>query len=148
MLSSLARILGILGVLALAGAPAAAAGPDGIAFAQAEEGSWWCQGSDSARAFACAVAKCRKAAPGQDCHATRWCMPSGWSGLMIAWLPEFHTTQIVCGMPGQAAAGAALEAVCNASVEFSRCDLVLFIGPDGAEIEVTDTSWLGPSARN
>lgn len=110
-------------------------GPKGIGFAQAEEGTWWCRDSDSATALACARKKCVDESGGQECFATRWCYPSGWSGLMIVWLPEFHSTHTICGMPGLAATQAALRSVCQASPEFSRCDLVMMIDPDGNQEE-------------
>ena len=122
----------------------AADGPVGIGFAQAEEGTWWCNGSAPQIALTCAEKKCRAEAGGQDCYPTRWCFPAGWSALMVVWLPEFHSTHVLCGMPGQPAAAAAMKAVCEAGTEFSRCDLVAFIDPDGAVIDVTDTSWPGP----
>jgi hypothetical protein len=120
--------------------------PAGIAFVQAEEGTWWCRDSDPAAAFACATRQCAREANGQDCNRTRWCMPAAWSGLMVVWLPEFHATTIVCGVPSQAAATAALQALCGASDEFTRCDVVRFIDPDGGDHEVTDLSWPGPAA--
>lgn len=142
------RFLSALAASLLVAAPAFAAdGPLGIGFAQAEEGTWWCPGTDSRKALDCAISKCKAAASGQDCHATRWCMPAGWSGLMVTWLPEFHSTHVLCGMPGQAAAGDALKAICDAGVDFSRCDVVLFVDPDGGEHEVSDMSWPGPMTR-
>jgi hypothetical protein len=132
-----------LAVLLAAGlmtAPAVAQdGPDGIGFAQAEEGTWWCLDGAAAPALDCAKAKCTTESGGQECFATRWCYPAGWSGLMIVWLPEFHSTHIVCGLPGQPAAVAALTAICEASPEFSRCDLIRMIDPDGNETELSGT---------
>jgi hypothetical protein len=119
--------------------------PTGIGFAQAEEGTWWCRDPDTVKALACAGQKCRAESGGQDCHPTRWCFPAGWSALLVVWLPEFHSTHVICGMPGREAASAALRAVCDAGVEFTRCDLVLFVDPDGNPIAVTDTSWPGPA---
>ena len=131
-------------LLALA-VPAAAQAPIGIAFVQAEEGTWWCRDADPAAAFACAAKQCASEANGQDCHRTRWCMPAAWSGLMMVWLPEFHATTVVCGVPSQAAAAAALQALCETSEEFTRCEVVRFIDPDGGEHAVTEPSWPGPA---
>ncbi|MCB1486436.1 MAG: hypothetical protein KDJ88_03145 [Bauldia sp.] len=119
--------------------PVAAEGPDGIGFAQAEEGTWWCRGGDADATLACARAKCTDESGGQECFATRWCFPAGWSGLMVAWLPEFHSTHVVCGMPGEAATRAALRAICEKTPEFTRCDLVRLIDPDGTEQEVDES---------
>ena len=134
--------------LGLASAAGAAEGPAGIAFAQAEEGTWWCRDGDSRRAIGCALALCRKQSGGQECHPTRWCMPAGWSGFMVVWLPEFHSTHVVCGLPSQAAVGGALKAICDAGEEFTRCDLVEVIDPDGGASAVADTSWPGPAGRD
>ena len=62
---------------------------------------------------------------------------------MVVWLPEFHATQILCGMPGPEATAAAMQAICEAGAEFSRCDLMLQIDPDGKEIDVSGVSWPG-----
>ena len=45
---------------------------------------------------------------------------------MVVWLPEFHSTHVLCGMPGEAAATAAMKAICDAGAEFTQCDLVLY----------------------
>ncbi len=124
----------------------AAEGPLGIGFAQAEEGTWWCQAMAVGAALDCARQKCMAEGGGQECNATRWCFPAGWSALMVVWLPEFHSTQVLCGMPGQPAAAAAMKAICDAGAEFTQCDLVLYVDPDGNQTEVTDTSWPGPAA--
>ena len=123
----------------------AADGPPGIGFVQAEEGTWWCRDPDAAKAFACAEKQCAAGAAGQDCHRTRWCMPAGWAGLMIVWLPEFHSTQVVCGLPSQASVGAALKAICDSAEEYTRCDFIRVIDPDGADHDVSDMSWPGPA---
>ncbi len=65
---------------------------------------------------------------------------------MVTWLPEFHATHVLCGMPGPEAARAAAKAICEAGAEFSQCDLVLHIDPDGAETPVEDASWPGGAA--
>lgn len=127
--------------------PASSAeGPLGIGFSQAEEGTWWCQAVAAGTAIDCARQKCEAESGGQDCHATRWCFPSGWSALMVVWLPEFHSTHVLCGMPGREAATAAMKAICDAGAEFSRCDLVLTIDPDGRQNDEAGTSWPGPAA--
>jgi len=139
------RLVAAFAAIVLSATAAAAEGPQGIAFAQAEEGTSWCLGSDQRKAATCALDRCRKDSGGQECHLTRWCFPAGWSGLMIAWLPEFHSTLILCGLPSQAATGAAFESICRNAPEYSRCDFHLVIDPDGAEHPVSDASWPGPS---
>lgn len=133
-------LVGIFASLFAFGSVASAQnGPQGIGFAQAEEGTWWCTNADSAEAFACARAQCAAESGGQDCYETRWCTPAGWSGLMIVWLPEFHSTHVICGMPGRDAARAALSAICRAAPEFSSCDLMMMIDPDGNALEISET---------
>jgi hypothetical protein len=126
--------------------PALAEGPSGIGFAQAEEGTWWCLDETVGATLDCARQKCLAESGSQECHATRWCFPAGWSALMVVWLPEFHSTHVLCGMPGEQAARDAMRAICAAGAEFSRCDLLLLIDPDGKETDVSDQSWPGPSA--
>jgi hypothetical protein len=140
---------GALAAFVIAGAPAARAadGPVGIGFAQAEEGTFFCRDADPARAFACALKQCRQAADSQQCVATRWCAPAGWSGTMVGWLPEFHATQVVCGAAGEAAVRAALKALCDNTPEYSRCDLLSIIDPDGAVTQVEGVAWPGPMVK-
>ena len=121
-------------------------GPLGVGFAQAEEGTWWCHGRRVDDVLDCARRRCADESGGQACVATRWCYPAGWSALMVAWLPEFHTTHVLCGMPGPEAAAAAARAICEAGAEFSRCDLMLTIDPEGAEHALDDASWPGGAA--
>lgn len=118
----------------------------GVGFAQAEEGTWWCHGETVGATLDCARQRCIAESGGQECVATRWCFPAGWSALMVAWLPEFHTTYILCGMPGPETARAAARAICEAGAEFSRCDLMLTLDPSGTEHPVTDASWPGGAA--
>jgi hypothetical protein len=73
--------------------------PQGIGFAQAEEGTWLCRHDQPEEALSCAREQCAEQAPGQECWATAWCFPANWSGVMTVWLPDFHTTQILCGAP-------------------------------------------------
>jgi hypothetical protein len=120
--------------------------PVGIGFAQAEEGTWWCRSPDAGKALACATEKCRAAAGGQLCHQTRWCGLAGWSGMMIIWLPEFHSTSIICGAPSEPAVIAALKALCDNDEVVTRCEVVTIIDPDGKEKQTTDIAWPGPTA--
>lgn len=123
-------------------------GPVGIGFAQAEEGTWWCQDEDHGKSLACALDKCRKESRGQECHATRWCLPAGWSGLMTVWLPEFHNTIVLCGTSGEAALVAAFEALCDDSPYVTRCTPFLMIDPDGNERSIDGLDWPGPAIRD
>ena len=97
--------------------------------------------------MACARDKCTAGAGGQDCVATRWCGLSGWSGLMVIWLPEHHSTTVLCGAPSEAAATEALKALCANDEVVTRCDLVGMIDPDGTEKPVEGVSWPGPTVR-
>jgi hypothetical protein len=149
MRRGLIHALAVVTIAAIGGlsVPAVAAeGPLGIGFAQAEEGTWWCQAMAAAPALDCARQKCEAESGGQECHATRWCYPAGWSALMVVWLPEFHSTHALCGMPGRDAAIAAMKAVCDAGSEFTQCDLVLTIDPDGTQDDTVGITWPGPAA--
>jgi hypothetical protein len=143
-----ARLLPVVALLAACPfAPAFAQDmPLGIGFAQAEEGTWWCNGARADTALECATRKCEAESGGQECRATRWCFPAGWTALMVVWLPEFHSTHVLCGMPGEEAATAAMRAICDAGDEFSQCDLVLTIDPDGKQSDLIGLSWPGPAA--
>lgn len=143
------RLPAVALVAALVPSPPALAqsGPVGIGFAQAEEGTWWCRDADAGKALACAIDKCRSESGGQECHATRWCLPPGWSGLMTVWLPEFHNTIPLCGVSGEAALVAAFEALCDGSAEFTRCDLTTIVDPDGNARAIEGASWPGPAIR-
>jgi hypothetical protein len=123
----------------------AQSGPVGIGFAQAEEGTWWCRDGEPGKALSCALDKCRTESGGQDCHPTRWCSPAGWSGLMTVWLPEFHSTTLLCGTSGEAALIGALKALCDGSPDVTRCDVIAIIDPDGNERQIDDASWPGPA---
>ena len=65
--------------------------------------------------------------------------------MMVGWLPEFHTTAIVCGAGSEAAVGAALKALCEATKEYTRCDFFSVIDPDGNARDISDVSWPGPA---
>jgi hypothetical protein len=122
----------------------AQSGPSGIAFVQAEEGTWSCRGTDAAKAFDCARKKCAAEGNGQQCHPTRWCYPAGWSGVMVVWLSEFRSTVPLCGAPSAASVQDALKALCAGFDDGHRCDLVTLIGPDGKEEAVEGVVWPGP----
>jgi hypothetical protein len=145
----LALLLAILApVLATPTISIAQPGPVGIGFAQAEEGTWWCREGDPGKALACALDKCASEGNGQECHPTRWCLPAGWSGTMIVWLPEFHNTITLCGTSGEAALIGAFRALCDGSPDMTRCDVVTIIDPDGNQRQIEGASWLGPAARD
>lgn len=135
-------------VLAPFSAAVAQSAPVGIGFAQAEEGIWWCQNTDPSKGLACALDKCRKESPDQECHPTRWCLPAGWSGLMTVWLPEFHNTIVLCGTAGDAAVVAALEALCDDSPYVTRCVPFVIIDPQGNVRPIEGLDWLGPAVRS
>ncbi len=142
----LARLAAAFALAIAVALPAAAEGPTGVGFAQAEEGTWWCHGDTLGAALDCARQQCLRESGGQDCFATRWCFPAGWSALMVVWLPEFHSTHVFCALPGPEAAAVAARAVCEAGAEFSRCDLVRLIDSEGREAAIDDLSWAGGAA--
>lgn len=134
--------------LGLPSSAVAQSGPVGIGFAQAEEGTWWCRNPEPGKAFACALEKCSRESRGQECYATRWCLPAGWSGMMIAWLPEFHSTFVLCGTSGEAALIAGLKALCDGSPFVTRCVPVTIVDPEGNERAIEGLDWPGPAIRD
>lgn len=119
--------------------------PQGIGFAQAEEGTWLCRHEDPTEALACASEHCAEQAPGQDCIPTAWCYPARWSGVMTIWLPDFHTTKALCGMDDEAALKDVLAVLCKSSKDATHCELTLIVDPDGNEL-VADVSFAGGAA--
>jgi hypothetical protein len=140
--------LALLAAAILGTCSAGLAQPVGIGFVQAEEGTWWCRAGSAAKAFDCAAEKCRAGAGGQECHEMRWCGLAGWSGLMVVWLPEFHSTAILCGAPSELAVVEALKAICANDEVVTRCDLVTIIDPDGNEKTIEGLSWPGPTSAD
>lgn len=139
------RVLLLAAIIAFSSPALSQSGPIGIGFAQAEEGTWWCRDGGPAKAFACAMAKCAKDSSGQECYPTRWCLPAGWSGTMIVWLPEFHSTVVLCGTSGERALVAGLKAFCDGSPFVTRCTPVTIIDPDGNERPIDGVDWPGPA---
>ena len=117
--------------------------PQGIAFAQAEEGTWLCRHDQIDQAMSCARELCSEQAPGQECYITAWCFPGGWSGYMTFWLPDFHTTQVLCGLPNEAGLRAAFQALCATDETATSCDLVAVIDPEGNERMLEGVSFPG-----
>jgi hypothetical protein len=120
--------------------------PQGIGFAQAEEGTWLCRHDQPQEALSCARELCIEQASGQECWQTAWCYPANWSGLMTIWLADFHTTHVLCGAPSEASLTQALAAICAGDTAATRCDVTLFIDPDGNEKAPEGVSFSGPAA--
>jgi hypothetical protein len=118
----------------------------GIGFAQAEEGTWLCRHEDPNEALACAREHCAEEAGGQECYATAWCFPAGWSGIMTLWLPDFHTTRVLCGFDNEAALKEVFAALCKSDKFATHCDLTRTVDPDGNEREVQDVTFPGGGA--
>lgn len=134
--------------LALLAAPAPAQDrpPQGIGFAQAEEGTWLCRHEQPEEALSCARELCIEQASGQECWPTAWCFPANWSGLMTVWIGEFHTTNVLCGAPSEAALTQAFTAFCAGHPDATSCDLTLVIDPDGNERSIEGVTWAGAAA--
>lgn len=139
-------ILALLWTLPTALAAAQDHPPQGIAFAQTEEGAWLCRHEDPFEALACAREHCLEQAPGQDCAATAWCYPAQWAALMTVWLPDVHTTKPLCGVASEKALIDVLSALCAANEFAERCDLALMVDPEGMERPVDGTSFPGGAA--
>ncbi|MGD9740356.1 MAG: hypothetical protein AB7O56_08960 [Bauldia sp.] len=95
--------------------------PFGVAFYQAEEGTWACREGDPETAFECAREACFAGAGGQDCIPTAWCFPAGYAGTLTLFLPDFHTTHPICGAPSLEALIGAMQAFCDHSPETTAC---------------------------
>jgi hypothetical protein len=121
-------------------------GPQGIGFAQAEEGTWLCRHEDAAEALSCAREHCLEQAPGQECLATAWCFPANWSALMTVWIGDFHATHALCGAPNEVALTRALAALCANDGEATRCEVTLIVDPDGNERAVEGVGFDGGAA--
>jgi hypothetical protein len=139
------RVLAV--VFTLFVAPAFAQEPQGIGFAQAEEGTWLCRHERPDEALSCARELCAEQAPGQTCSPTAWCLPARWSGVMTIWLPDFHATRVLCGAPSEMALADALRALCAGDAAATHCDLTLVVDPDGNERSVEGVSFVGPAAQ-
>jgi len=114
-------------------APAQESALQWIGFAQAEEDTWYCLHHEPGEALACAREHCLAQAPEQECSQTAWCYPARWSGTMTLWLSNFHTTQVLCGMPDEATLQEVLAGLCWFNKDATSCDLMLIIDPDGKE---------------
>lgn len=119
--------------------------PQGIGFAQAEEGVWFCRHEDPQEALSCAREHCSEQAPGQECWPTAWCFPANWSGTMTVWLEDFYTTQVLCGAPSEKALTGALAAVCAGDEAAFRCDVDHLIDPEGNELPIQAMTFPGPA---
>ena len=108
----------------------------GIAFSQAEEGTWYCLGEKAETALNCAVKKCKAKAGGQECVKSRWCANAGWSGLMTVFLSGFHTTEILCGAPSEQALRSALDLFCAGNKYATKCSIFLTVDPTGKEHQI------------
>jgi hypothetical protein len=135
-------------VLAIAASPAWGqdGAPQGIGFAQAEEGTWLCRHERVEEALACARELCAEQSPGQTCWATAWCLPANWSGVMTIWLGDFHTNHVLCGAPSEAALEGALQAICAGDQSATYCDVILIVDPEGNERQVEGVRFAGPAA--
>lgn len=131
--------------LSLLAAPAVAQDrvPQGIGFAQAGEGTWLCRHEDPFEALSCAQELCAEQVIDQECLPTAWCYPAGWSGQMNVWLPEFHSTAVLCGMPSPKALVDTLQALCAANESAVHCDLSRTIDPAGNERAVEGVRFAG-----
>ena len=135
-------------LLTLLSAPALAQDPppQGIGFAQAEEGTWLCRHDSPAEALSCARELCLEQASGQECWPTAWCFPANWSGVMTIWLEDFHTTHVLCGAPSEASLTRALAAICAGDEGATSCEVTKLIDPVGNERLVEGVSFTGPAA--
>jgi hypothetical protein len=140
--------LALAAALVLTAGPAFAqdGAPQGIGFAQAEEGTWLCRHERVEEALSCARELCSEQSPGQACWPTAWCLPANWSGVMTIWLGDFHTNHVLCGAPSEAALNGALQAICAGDESATHCDVTLIVDPEGNERQVEGVRFAGPAA--
>lgn len=103
--------------------------PMGIAFVQApEQASGMAMGRTAQEAFAAATAQCVKAgALAEDCIATNWCQPAGWSiDVFVMHQEGFHWHEVVCGLPSRALAERVADELCAPAMRdwLIECQLV------------------------
>ncbi len=125
-------------LLLMPGLARAQGGPEGIGFAQAEEGTWTCRAGDPVTALDCARTQCRAEAGGQDCYRTAWCFPSGWAGVVTVWLSDFHANRPICGAPNLDGLIEAMHAFCDNAEGVTACDIGLVTDPDGVEVDAAE----------
>lgn len=110
-------------------------GPEGIGFAQAEEGTWMCRAGDPVTALDCARDLCRAEAGGQDCYRTTWCFPAQWAGIVTVFTSDFHSNHAICGAPSLDGLLTMMRAVCDHSEGATSCSVGMVVDPDGAEVD-------------
>lgn len=150
------RILpALLAVLSLTPAPAVApviahddieldaAGPLGIAVAQAPEaGTGICFGDDAEAALACARAECVDESGLSAAHCLRvlWCYPARWSADVFMQHTEgLHWHDYLCGWEDREQLEAAVALKC-ASEWLIACEAVAIWNPFGDEQPMTDAA--------
>lgn len=131
----LALALPLLLALILTVPSLAQTGPQGIGFAQAEEGTWTCRAGDPVTALDCARNLCRAEANGQDCYRTTWCFPARWAGVITVWTSDFHSNHPVCGAPSLEGLMAIMRAYCDFSEGATACSVGMVVDPDGIEVD-------------
>ena len=125
-------------------APALAAGPQGIAIAEAPEaGSGVCHASSPDSGFACAREKCvaESGLEPSDCLRVLWCYPSGWTAdLFLQNADGFHFHRYLCGADTRAEMVSQAKAVCTApgKSDYLECSFARAWDADGNEVEISD----------
>lgn len=124
--------------------PALAAGPQGIAIAEAPEaGSGVCFAGSPDSGFACAREKCvaESGLEPSDCLRVMWCFPAGWTAdLFLQTADGFHFHRYLCGSDSRAEMVTLAKAVCtdpNKS-DYLECSVARAWDEDGNEVEISD----------
>jgi hypothetical protein len=125
-----------LALIGLAASAGAQEGAPGIAFVQAPEMSQgMAMGATPAEGFAAATAQCVEGgALPEDCIATNWCQPAGWSvDLFVQHVEGLHWHEVVCGLPEEGVALSVAAALCDLGDRpwLAACDLVQVYDPGG-----------------
>lgn len=130
----------------LAGSAFAQDIPQGIGFAQTNDRTWLCRHESPEEALTCARELCAEQAPGETCRRTAWCLPGGWSGVILVWTGNRPEAKVLCGAPSETGLVNALRAYCSGAEAASICDFVTIVDPNGNERPVQGVIFAGGAA--
>lgn len=111
----------------------------GIAIFQAPEaGGGICFGQDGEKTIACARQKCIEdtGLESEDCIASAWCYPMGWTGdLFVQHKEGPHWHEFICGQIDKVSLQKAAAVKCNRDYLIA-CNMVQMWSPEGKEIKI------------
>ena len=134
----------ILLTLIATASSALAAGPQGIAIAEAPEaGSGVCHAGSPDSGFACARQKCvsESGLEPSDCLRVLWCFPAGWTAdLFLQNADGFHFHRYLCGSASRKEMVSLAKAVCTdpEKSDYLECSFARAWDADGNEVEINE----------